>query len=164
MRRNFCYLVFAFLLMMVGGCKQELATSPLWPLKQVFGKDAAILVVGNQSVAEICPDNNCFRFVIEDDHSLDVVHDFTYLYMWQVESFDLATRQDAKGQRFAGTILSKRKGNCSDTDEDALARCTLARMWTAYKIAGLERKFENGWNRTFPIDIAARLKQVGILN
>lgn len=138
-------------------------TAPHWPLKQIFGKDAAILQLSSQSLAEICPDNGCFRFVIQDDRSIDVVHDFAFLYLWQVESFDLAPRQDAQGQRFAVAILKQRKGNCSGADEDAIARCALARMWTSYKITGLQRKFENGWNRTLPLDIAARLKQTGIL-
>jgi hypothetical protein len=163
MRGLFSYAYLMLALVLLGGCDKAQVAAPNWPLKHVFGKDAAILNLGDQAVAEICPDNNCFRFVMNGDKSLDVVHDFAYLYLWQVESFDLATRQDAKGERFVGAILNKRKGNCSGADEDAIARCTLARMWASYKITGMERKFENGWNQTRPLDIAARLKQAGII-
>ena len=134
-----------------------------WPLKQIFGKDAAILSLGSQSVAEVCPDDSCFRFVIKGDKALDVVHDFAYLYLWLVESFDLANRQDTNAQRFVMAILNKRKGNCSGQDEDAIARCTLARLAVAYKIIGLEKKFENGWNQTRPLDISMRFKQTGVV-
>ena len=163
MRRSLRYVLFALMLSMGSGCNPQQSTSALWPLKQVYGKDAAILNLGNQSMAEICPDNNCFRFVIEDDRSLDVVHDFAFLYLWQVESFDLATQQDVKGHNFALAILNKRKGSCSDVDEDAVARCALAKMWSAYKITALERKFENGWNQTRRLDLTVRLQQAGIL-
>ncbi len=163
MRGLFGYAFLLLALVLFGGCDKAQVTAPNWPLKQVFGKDAAILSMGDQAVAEICPDNNCFSFMSKDKQAIDVVHDFAYLYLWQVESFDLATRKDAKGERFVVAILNQRKGNCSGADEDAIARCTLARMWASYKITGMERKFENGWNRTVPLDIAARLKQAGII-
>lgn len=154
----------ALLALMLQGCN---AADPMptknWPLKQVFDKNATVLNLGKQSVAEVCPDNDCFTFTIPDEKALGVVHDFTYLYLWVVESFDLADRKNAQGQRFVPEILSKRKGSCTGADEFAIASCTVAQMFTQYHVNGSERKFEDGWNRTRRLDIAARLKQVGIL-
>lgn len=152
-------LVFA-----LQGCKAaDPAPTQNWPLKQVFDKNATVLNIGKQSVAEVCPDNDCFTFAIQDEKALDVAHDFAYLYLWVVESFDLAERKDAKGQRFVSEILSKRKGSCTGADEFTIASCTVAQMFTQYQVSGSERKFEDGWNRTQRLDIAARLKQVGSL-
>ena len=163
MRRALKIALWLGVLLGLGGCEQPVQSDPNWPLKQVFTKDAAVLKMNGQAVAEVCPDNGCFRFVMQDEKSLDVVHDFTYLYLWVVETLDLEARRDAKGQRFIPAILNKRKGNCTGEDEYAIARCTLALMWKSHKIVGLEKKFEDGWNRTLPLDIAARLKQVGVI-
>ena len=154
----------AFLALALQGCNSgDQAPAQNWPLKQVFDKNASIINLGKQSVAEVCPDNDCFTFAIPDEKALDVAHDFAYLYLWVVESFDLAERKDAKGQRFVPAILSKRKGNCAGVDEFAIASCTVVQMYTTYKVSGSERKFEDGWNRTKRLDIAARFKQVGIV-
>ena len=163
MRSTLKIVLWLGVLFSLGGCEQPLQTDPSWPLKQVFVKNAAVLKMNGQAVAEVCPDNGCFSFVMQDEKSLDVVHDFAYLYLWLVETFDLEARQDAKGQRFIPAILNKRKGNCTGEDEYAIARCTLALLWKTHKITGSEKKFEDGWNQTHPLDIAARLKQVGII-
>lgn len=137
-------------------------TSPHWPLKQIFTRDAAILAMSREAVAEVCPDDNCVRFVIKEPKSIDVVHDFAFLYLWLVESYNLAPRKDAKGERYVVAILNKRKGTCSGLDEDEIGRCALARMAATYQIIGIETKFEDGWRRTKSFDLAARLKQAGI--
>ena len=154
----------ALLVFALQGCNSaDPVPTQNWPLKQVFDKNASIINIGKQSVAEVCPDNDCFTFAIQDEKALDVAHDFAYLYLWVVESFDLADRKNAQGQRFVPEILSKRKGSCTGADEFAIASCTVAQMFTQYHVNGSERKFEDGWNRTRRLDIAARLKQVGIL-
>lgn len=161
MRALFSMAVLALALQACNSGDQAPAQN--WPLKQVFEKNASIINLGNQSVAEVCPDNDCFTFSISDEKALDVAHDFAYLYLWVVESFDLAERKDAKGQRFVPAILNKRKGSCTGADEFAIASCTVVQMYTTYKVSGSERKFEDGWNRTHRLDIAARFKQVGIV-
>lgn len=154
----------ALLALLLQGCNAPApAPATNWPLKQVFGKDATVINLGKQSVAEVCPDNDCFTFAIQNEKALDVAHDFTYLYLWVVESFDLENRKDAKGQRFIPEILNKRKGNCTGADEFAIASCTVGQIFTQYQVSGSERKFEDGWNRTRRLDVAARLKQAGIL-
>lgn len=153
----------ALLALALQGCNSgDPVATQNWPLKQVFDKNASIINLGKQSVAEVCPENDCLTFVIPDDKALDVAHDFAYLYLWVVESYDLAERKDAKGQRFVPAILNKRKGNCTGADEFAIASCTVVRMYTTYKVSGSERKFEDGWNRTRRLDLAARFKQAGI--
>lgn len=141
---------------------QAQSTSPHWPLKQIFKIDAAILALSREAVAEVCPDDNCIRFVIKDPKAIDVVHDFAFLYLWLVDSYNLAPRKDAKGERYVVAILNKRKGTCAGADEDAIGRCALARMAASYQIIGIETKFEDGWRRTTSFDLAARLKQAGI--
>jgi hypothetical protein len=154
--------VWFLLLSMALGSAYAQSTSPHWPLKQIFKNDAAILALSREAVAEVCPDDNCVRFVIKDPQAIDVVHDFAFLYLWLVESYNLAPRKDAKGERFVVAILNKRKGNCSGADEDAIGRCALAHIAATYQITGIETKFEDGWRRTTGFDLAARLKQAGI--
>lgn len=137
-------------------------TSPHWPLKQIFKNDASILALSREATAEVCPDETCTRIVIKDPKSIEVVHDFTFLYLWLVESYDLASKKDAKGERFVVAILNKRKGACSGADEDAIGRCALAHMAATYQFVGIESKFVDGWRKTLSFDIAARLKKAGI--
>jgi hypothetical protein len=155
-------LFFLVLMFQMGGAHAQ-TTSPHWPLKQIFKNDAAILALSREAVAEVCPDDNCIRFVIQDPAAIDVVHDFAFLYLWLVESYDLAPKQDAKGQRYVVAILNKRKGTCGGADEDAVGRCALARMAGSYRFIGIETKFVDGWRKTLSFDIAARLKQAGII-
>ena len=154
-------LLLLTLSLQLGGAHAQ-STSPHWPLKQIFKNDAAILALSREAVAEVCPDDNCVRFVIKDPKAIDVVHDFAFLYLWLVESYNLAPRKDAKGERYVVAILNKRKGTCSGADEDEIGHCALARMAATYQIAGIETKFEDGWRRTTGFDLAARLKQAGI--
>lgn len=154
--------VLFFVLSMSLGSAYAQSTSPHWPLKQIFKNDAAILALSREAVAEVCPDENCVRFVIQDPQAIDVVHDFAFLYLWLVESYNLAPRKDVKGERYVIAILNKRKGNCSGADEDEIGRCALARMAASYQIIGIETKFVDGWRKTLSFDLAVRLKQAGI--
>ena len=138
-------------------------TSPHWPLKQVFGKNAAVLQIAKEAVAEVCVKDTCTRFVIRDPKGIEIAHDFTYLYFWMVEGYDIAPNKTGNGERFVVTILNRRKGQCGGADEEAIARCTLARMAKQYAFIGLETKPENGWNKTFKLDIPAQLKIAGIV-
>ena len=154
--------LFIVVLSLQIGSAYAQTTSPHWPLKQIFTRDAAILAMSREAVAEVCPDDNCVRFVIKDPKAIDVVHDFAFLYLWLVDSYNLAPRKDAKGERYVVAILNKRKGACSGAEEDEIGRCALARMAATYQIIGIETKFEDGWRRTKSFDLAARLKQAGI--
>lgn len=150
-------------LALLAGAAHAQATLPHWPLKQVFGKDAAVLQLGREAVAEVCLGETCTRFVIREANRLDVVHDFAFLYFWLVESYDLAPLKDARGARFVATILQQRKGTCTGQDEEAVGRCTLAQLAARYSVHGLENKFEQGWRKTGRFDLAARLKRAGII-
>ena len=138
-------------------------TSPHWPLKQVFGKNAAVLQITKQALAEVCVGDICTRLVIRDPKGVEIVHDFAYLYFWMVEGYDIAPNKAGNSERFVVTILNRRKGQCTGVDEEAVARCTLAQMAKSYAISGLESKFENGWNKTLKLDISAKLKVAGIV-
>lgn len=138
-------------------------TSPHWPLKQVFGKNAAVLQITKEAVAEVCVKDICTRFVLRDPKGIEIVHDFAYLYFWMVEGYDLAPNKAGNSERFVVTILNRRKGQCTGADEEAIARCTLAQMAKSYAIFGLETKPENGWNKIFKLDIPAKLKSAGVV-
>lgn len=138
-------------------------TAPHWPLKQVFGKHAAVLQITQEAVAEVCVGDVCTRFVLRDPKGLEIAHDFAFLYFWLVEGYDIAPNKAGNSERFVATILNRRKGQCTGADEEALGRCTLAQMAKSYAIIGLEMKPENGWNKTFKIDIPAKLKAAGVV-
>jgi len=156
------YLVAACLLLISTGAMAQL-TSPHWPLKQVFGKNAAVLQITKEAVAEVCVGDVCTRFVLRDPKGIEIVHDFAFLYFWMVEGYDLAPNKAGNSERFVVTILNRRKGQCAGADEEALGRCTLAQMAKSYAISGLESKPDNGWNRTFKLDISAKLKAAGVV-
>ena len=159
MYRNF----IALGLLLLSTTAQAQLTSPHWPLKQVFGKHAAVLQMAKQAVAEVCVGEVCTRFVVRDPKGLEIVHDFAYLYFWMVEGYDIAPNKTGNSERFVVTILNRRKGQCTGTDEEALGRCALAQMAKSYVITGLESKPENGWNKTFKLDIPAKLKAAGVI-
>ena len=150
-------------LLLLSTATQAQLTSPHWPLKQVFGKNAAVLQMAKQAVAEVCVGEVCTRFVVRDPKGIEIVHDFMYLYFWMVEGYDIAPNKTGNSERFVVTILNRRKGQCTGTDEEALGRCALAQMAKSYAISGLESKPENGWNKTFKVDIPAKLKAAGIV-
>lgn len=153
----------ALFLLLASAAAQAQLTSPNWPLKQVFGKNAAVLQITKEAVAEICAGDVCTRFVLRDPKGIEIVHDFTFLYFWLVEGYDIAPSKGANGERFLATILKRRKGACTGVDEEAVGRCTLAQMTKTYPISGLETKPDNGWNKVFKLDIAAKLKAAGVL-
>jgi len=150
------------LLLISTGAMAQL-TSPHWPLKQVFGKNAAVLQITKEAVAEVCVGDVCTRFVLRDPKGIEIVHDFAFLYFWMVEGYDLAPNKAGNSERFVVTILNRRKGQCAGADEEAIGRCTLAQMAKTYPIFGLESKPENGWNKTFKLDIPAKLKSAGVV-
>lgn len=156
------YFVLVWLLLISTGAVAQL-TSPHWPLKQVFGKNAAVLQITKEAVAEVCIGDVCTRFVLRDPKGIEIVHDFAYLYFWMVEGYDLAANKAGNNERFVVTILNRRKGKCTGADEEAIARCTLAQMANTHAIFGLETKPENGWNKTFKLDIPAKLKNAGVV-
>lgn len=142
---------------------QAQVTSPHWALKQTFTKNAAVLQLPRESLAEVCEGDDCTRFVLAGANSIETVHDFAYLYLWLVRNYDLAPYKGQDGKRFVATILAKRKGTCVGADEEAIGRCVLARMAAANQVKGLVRKFEDGWNRTYALDLVAEMRQAGIL-
>ena len=154
------YFVAACFLLVSTGALAQL-NSPHWPLKQVFGKNAAVLQITKEAVAEVCVGDICTRFVLRDPKGVEIVHDFAYLYFWMIEGYDIAPNKAGNSERFVVTILNRRKGQCTGADEEALGRCTLALMAKSYAIIGLESKPENGWNKTFKLDIPAKLKAAG---
>ena len=156
------YILAAGLLLVSTLASAQL-TSPHWPLKQAFGKNAAVLQILKEAVAEVCVGDVCTRFVIRDPKGIEIVHDFTFLYFWMVEGFDLAPYKTGNGERFVVTILNRRKGNCTGADEEAVARCTLAQMAKNYTIIGMESRPDNGWNKTFKLDIPTKLKGAGVV-
>lgn len=156
------YIVAAWLLLISTGAGAQL-TSQHWPLKQVFGKNAAVLQITQEAVAEVCAGDVCTRFVLRDPKGIEIVHDFAFLYFWLIEGYDIAPNKTGNGERFVVTILNRRKGPCAGVDEEAVGRCTLARMAKAYAIVGLETKPDNGWNKTFKLDIPAKLKAAGVV-
>ena len=53
-------------LLLLSTATQAQLTSPHWPLKQVFGKNAAVLQMPKQALAEACVGDICTRFVVRD--------------------------------------------------------------------------------------------------
>lgn len=127
--------------------------SPQWALKQIFSKNAAVIQLREEAVAEVCPDENCFRFVLQSPNGLETVHDFAYLYFWLVEGYDLAPSKAANGERFVVTILNRHKAQCAGADEELAGRCVLARMATTPGLSGFVTRMDNGWRMRFPINI-----------
>ena len=156
-------LVFLVLALMVATTARGEVTSPHWPLKQAFAKDAAVMQLPRESLAEVCEGEECTRFVLAGADSVATVHDFAFLYFWLVKNFDLASYKGKDGKRFVETILAKRKGNCSGADEEAVGRCVLARMATTYSFKALVNKFEDGWRKTLPLDLGGELRRAGII-
>jgi len=156
------FIIAICVLLLSGGAQAQL-TSPHWPLKQVFGKNAAVLQITKEAVAEVCVGDVCTRFVLRDPKGIEIVHDFTFLYFWIVEGYDIAPSKAANGERFVATLLKRRKGACVGADEEAVGRCTLAQMSKTYAIFGMETKPENGWNKVFKLDIPAKLKAAGVM-
>lgn len=138
-------------------------TSPHWPLKQTFTKNAAVMQLPAESLAEVCEGEECTRFVLAGANSVETVHDFAFLYFWLVKNFDIAPYKGKDGKRFVEAILAKRKGNCTGADEEALGRCVLARMAATYPFKTLVNKFEDGWRKTLPLDYMAEMRRAGIL-
>jgi len=159
--RLYKLLIVFFLLQSAVASAQQLP-SPNWPLRKLFGKDVAVLQLSREAVAEICIGETCTRFVINDKNGIEFIHDFAFLYMWMVESYDLAPRKDANGERFVDIVLKRRKGNCTGDDE-AVGRCALARMYAERQVVGIETVFENGWRKTRAFDLKERLQKAGIL-
>ena len=157
------YVLLGLLLLLQTGIASAQLTSPNWPLRKVFGKNAAVLQMNKEAVAEVCVGETCTRFVVKDANGIEFVHDFAFLYMWMVEEYDLAPRKDANGERFVDTVLKRRKGSCTGADEEAVARCAMARMVNERQIAGIETVFEKGWRHTRAFDLKARLQKAGIL-
>ena len=141
---------------------QAEATSPHWPLKQIFGRDAAVMQLDQQGLAEVCPDNDCVRFVLEGKNTVEIAHDFAYLYLWLVEGYDLADKKSPSGERFLATIFNRRKGTCAGEDAVTTGRCILAHMAAAYTIVGIQTRYVDGWNRRSRLDIPAALRRSGI--
>ncbi len=134
-------------------------TSPEWALKQIFGKNAAVLQLQAEAVAEVCPDDNCFRFVLQGPNGLETVHDFAFLYFWLVEGYDLAPRKAANGERFVVTMLKRRKGQCGGADEEAVGRCVLVHLAATPGLSGFVTRMENGWRQRLPINTHALFPQ-----
>lgn len=155
-------VLLGLILLLAVGARAEV-TSPHWPLKQVFQKNAAVIQLGNQGLAEVCEGEECTRFVIAGDNTIELVHDFAFLYCWLVKDYDLAPYKGADGKRFLETILARRKGSCTGADEEAIGRCVLARMASTYRVSALVNKFEDGWRKTFPLDLAGELRKAKII-
>jgi hypothetical protein len=152
------------LLWLLSAAVSAQTTSPHWPLKQTFTRNAAVLQLPREAVAEVCEGEDCTRFVLAGADSLETVHDFAYLYLWLVRNYDLAPYKGKDGKRFIESILAKRKGTCSSgANEEAVGRCVLARMAATYPVKGLVNKFEDGWRKTVPVDLVAEMRQAGIL-
>ena len=150
-------LLLVLVLLGSGAGVHAQVTSPQWALKQIFGKNAAVLQLQEEAVAEVCPDETCFRFVLPSPNGIETVHDFAYLYFWLVEGYDLAPNKAANGERFVVTILNRRKAQCTGADEEAIGRCVLARMATTPGLSGFVTRMDNGWRQRFPINIQAIL-------
>ncbi len=156
------YFVAGLLLLISTGALAQM-TSPHWPLKQVFGKNSAVLQITQKALAEVCAGDICTRFVLHDPKGIEIVHDFAFLYFWLVEGYDIAPNKAGNSERFVTSILNRRKGKCTGADEEAVGRCTLAQMAKTHAIIGLETKPDDGWNRTFKLDIPAKLKAAGVV-
>lgn len=143
------------------GAQAEL-TSPHWPLKQIYTKDAAVMQLRKEALAEVCDKEGCTRFVIAGSNTVEVVHDFALLYRWLVDYDDLAPYKGKDGKPFIAAVLAKRKGQCSAPDEEALGRCVLAKMAASYRVVGIVDRMEDGWRKKFPLDINGQLRKAKI--
>ncbi len=152
-------LVVAFLM---GGAVHAQVTAPHWPLRQAFGKHAAVIQTSRQGVAEVCEGDDCTRFIVQGRDGVEAAHDFAFLYFWMVKNYDLAPYTSPAGQRLVEIVLSRQKGQCTGANEEAVARCVMARMASGLPLAAYVSRFDNGWRKTFPLDFRAELKRAGI--
>lgn len=142
---------------------QAEVTSPHWPLKQIYTKDAAVMQLRKEALAEVCDQEGCTRFVIADSNAVEAVHDFALLYRWLVNNDDLAPYKGKDGKRFIEVVLAKRKGQCTQTDEEALGRCVLAKLAATYRVVGIIDRMEGGWRKKFPLDLAGEMRKANII-
>lgn len=154
-------LVLLFLLTSFGA-RAEM-TSPHWPLKQIYTKDAAVMQLNKESLAEVCDSEGCTRFVLAGANTVEAVHDFALLYRWLVSNDDLAPYKGKDGKPFIATVLAKRKGQCRESEEEALGRCVLAKLAASYRVVGFVDRMEDGWRKKFPLDIPAELRKAKII-
>lgn len=126
---SFCFSIFVFFVMVFlhGLTSSASLADPLQEIRESFPDTITIKETGRKSI-EFCPDNTCDMFVAKKKVSVDVMKDFSYLYIYFFSDY-YALEDWRKSKRaffIADKILKKPDYQlCKNGDQRQMARCLL---------------------------------------
>ena len=134
---------------------------PLQEISKSFPDTITIKENGKKSI-EFCPDNTCDLFVAKKKVSVDVIKDFSYLYIYFFSDYyALDDWRKSKSATFiADKILKKPNYQlCKNGDQRQKARCLLRYLYKKNQIEVHAVRYDENIRSTEKINIESVISQ-----